>query len=289
MRSELLGPIRDLIDIKEDKSESENDNIISSEDFDKEIKLMGRYIDFQFQIVGFNSKILDDALAKYGWFKNMQALSKCKGLHLLWLSRYGTSNDTDKMFLDKIQVINKIRNLDSLVQTQTFLKYLNKFLETMEQFGKKISNFYLESYSIPANTQSFLQTLDKDMDEENMSNTEFYWYYVKDNKYEKVVESKMTAEFLSKRELYPYYVYRTPTKPLDIYGMNCIISFYVMITSIAPLEVKIHKDGFVKLIQPPFFNDSSNSTKARMMFKDLLKILEGRRYKENLIESLWDS
>ena len=152
IRSELLAPIKDLIDIKEDKNESEKDKIVSSEDFDNEIKLMSRYIDFQFQIVGFNSKILDDALAKYGWFKNMQALSNCKGLHLLWLSRFGTSNDTDKNFLDKIQMINKIRNLDSLVQTQTFSKYLNMFLEEMKKFGIKIPNFYLESYEIPTDS-----------------------------------------------------------------------------------------------------------------------------------------
>ena len=127
------------------------------------------------------------------------------------------------------------------------------------------------------------------MDEGNLSNTEFYWYYIKHDKYEKVVDSKMTAEFLSKRELYPYYIYRTPIKPLEIYGMNCIISFYVIITSVSPLEVKIFKEGLVKLIQPPFFSETPNSTKARMMFKDLAGILEGRRYKENLIENLWDS
>lgn len=38
------------------------------------------------------------------------------------------------------------------------------------------------------------------------------------------------------------------------------------------------KNAFVKLINPPYFNDSSNSTKARMMFDDLLKILETKRY-----------
>ena len=153
--------------------------------------------------------------------------------------------------------------------------------------------FYLESYTIPNELEMFLQVLDDETDSEHPLNTEFYWYFTKGKykgEFEKATESKIAPEFLlTKRELFPCYVHRCPTNTMVIYGMNCVIKFYILITSLNPLNIKIFKNGFVKFIQPPYFKDSTNSTKARMMYDDLVKLLKQKKYKESWIDNLWDS
>lgn len=96
-------------------------------------------------------------------------------------------------------------------------------------------------------------------------------------------------DMINKWELFPWYAYRNPSKPLVIFGLNWTISIYVLINSINPLRVRIFKNGFVKLIDVPYFVDSSESIRARMMLNELFKILKDRNYTDEAIENLWDS
>ena len=157
-------------------------------------------------------------------------------------------------------------------------------------------------------------------------NSIFYWYYTKGkskDSYEKVEfnpdknSSTMTAsqfrmiknssekfkgvsakdindtivvnDMLNKWELFPWYAYRNPAKPLIIFGLNWTISIYVLINSLNPLRVRIYKNGFVKLLDVPYFVDSSDSIRARMMLNELFKILKDRNYTDEAIDNLWDS
>lgn len=126
---------------------------------------MGKYINFEFKTHNFNSRILADALAKLGWYKNIQPVQRISNLHLLWLSRFSIANDNDPHFLEKVHIVNKIRNFDSLVQTSIFHENLNKFIKYLKTKGVTIKNFNLEWYTVPSELDEFHEALEKDLEE----------------------------------------------------------------------------------------------------------------------------
>jgi len=64
--------------------------------------------------------------------------------------------------------------------------------------------------------------------------------------YEKITQSEIAPEFLSKSELFPCYIHRSPKKPLIVFGLNCIVSMYVLISNLNPIDVKVFNNAFVK-------------------------------------------
>ena len=126
---------------------------------------MGRYINFEFKTHNFNSRILADVFGKFGWFKNIQPIQRISNLHLLWSSRFGIVWDTDPHFLDKVHIINKIRNLDSLVQTATFHAHLNRFINFSNSKDLNIKNFNLEWYTVPSELDEFHSALERDLED----------------------------------------------------------------------------------------------------------------------------
>lgn len=118
-----------------DREDNHKDLHMTQEEFDEEINLIHKYLNLDFKTSSFNSKILTDVLSKLGWFKLLVSLQNVTSCHLLWLSRFGSQIDADRKFLNRFHIINKIKNLDALVQQVPFNASLTKFLT---QFNQKM-------------------------------------------------------------------------------------------------------------------------------------------------------
>lgn len=128
---------------EQDHEDIFDENLLPQEEFDKEISQIHNFLPFDFKTSSFSSKILIDTFAAQGWYKIQASFQNINQCSLLWLSRIGSNIDADRTFLKKFFIINKIQNLDALVQPEVFNANLTFFLDW---FNERKVSFHLLKY-----------------------------------------------------------------------------------------------------------------------------------------------
>ena len=112
-----------------EKEESEEEEIDRTK-FNTEIDMINKYLTLEFKTTDFSSQILLDALSNQGWVKLINSLHRITRCHLLWLSRDSSHIYNNERLLNKVHIVNKIENLDNLLQSGCFNDSLNVFLSS---------------------------------------------------------------------------------------------------------------------------------------------------------------
>jgi hypothetical protein len=118
-----------------------------------------------------------------------------------------------------------------------------------------IFEFYLENYKVPSEVKALENAISRQI-KVNDSKTEFYWYYSDEKAsvmYEKVINSTLADKYLSSKtkmkKASPTKIindeartnkieaFRNIDKPLITYGMETILTRYVIVDSLEPLRI----------------------------------------------------
>jgi hypothetical protein len=154
----------------------------------------------------------------------------------------------------------------------------------MKQLG--IFEFYLENYKVPSEVKALENAISRQI-KVNDSKTEFYWYYSDEKanvKYEKVINSTLADKYLSSKtkmkkgsskmtlhdeaRTNKIEAFRNIDKPLITYGMQTIMTRYVIVDSLEPLRIYSYNHNIVSFIRGPFFAMSKNKPEESIYYSN---------------------
>lgn len=87
---------------------------------------------------------------------------------------------------------------------------------------------------------------------------------------------------------FPCYSHRYLKKPLKIYDLECVLSVIVLIEKFTPLRIMIFNEGFISLIEGPYFVEKSKDGKAGMGYEELITYLTRQGWSREKIDEIWD-